>query len=137
MPALSQQERQSVDQALDFVLRLLDCLDRVPQDKNTLQTGQADVIRKTTRALKKMLADGKIDWRDGDEANEAETDRNGIHLNRSSAATTGTHSSCPATSTSTTARRVLRVAVAAARDPLPRALPLRPPRRPDREPVQG
>ena len=81
MPALSLQERQSLDAALDLVLRLLDCLQQVPPDKNTIDPGHVDWIRRTIGDLKDMVADGRLDFQPNGDAITAETDRHGIHLN--------------------------------------------------------
>src|SRR5687767_4746337 len=83
MPALSGQDGQSLDAALDFVLKLLECLQRVPADKNTIKPSDADAIRRMVEELKRMAAHGRIDWQRADDAIAAETDGNGIHLNPS------------------------------------------------------
>lgn len=81
MPALSPQDRQSIDAALDFVLSLLDCLQRVPSAENTIERRRVDAIRSMVDELRQMAADGRIDFQPRSAGITAATDRHGIHLN--------------------------------------------------------
>lgn len=76
---LTQPQKDSVRQALNFVKKLLDCLDQA-HDTGT-DTNREKEIRDVVADLLKMLDDGKIDAETADVSEKARTDGNGIHLN--------------------------------------------------------
>jgi hypothetical protein len=72
-------QRKSVEQALEALARLLECLQGL-----TLRTYLEEQRAAATRelaALRALLADGRIDIRSGRESIQAQTDRHGIHIN--------------------------------------------------------
>lgn len=72
-------QKRSIEQALDLLARLLECT-------RDLQLGdyfatEREKIRKELERLRGMLADGRIDIESNRKSVQAETDRNGIHIN--------------------------------------------------------
>lgn len=76
---LTPAETQSVEQALDFVTRLLDCAAGI--NVSGLDAQEAADIRSNVGELTTMLANGQIDVESEGANVQASTDSGGIHLN--------------------------------------------------------
>ena len=81
MTSFTKPQKKTVDDALGFLEKLIDCYKKLPKDKQTVPSERAKEIERIVKELKKLNAAGKIDFESKKYTVVASTDRNGIHLN--------------------------------------------------------
>ncbi|MBM3945439.1 MAG: hypothetical protein FJ317_08150 [SAR202 cluster bacterium] len=81
MPAFTTQQRSTVDAALAFLERLIDCYNNLPAADKTIPDDRVQEIQRVVDSLQDMNANGRIDFQSAGYAVLAYADRNGIHLN--------------------------------------------------------
>ena len=82
MPALTAEQRDTVNRALDFLQQIIDCYDALPADARTVPSPQRDEIERAVDRLRELNRNGQIDFAsESSIAVLARTDRRGIHLN--------------------------------------------------------
>jgi hypothetical protein len=80
---LTDDEKAGVSDLSAFLLKLLDCLSRLPPADQSASQEQKDEIRRVAEKVKEMAEDGRIDRYTKDDGSTATTDGDGIHLNES------------------------------------------------------
>lgn len=81
MAKLSKQEKKAIENALDFIQKIIDCYNAIAKKNQSIKQKEVGDIKKIKDSLKKLNKEGKIDWKTKRFTVTASTDSKGIHLN--------------------------------------------------------